>query len=139
MSETFNPITTQEEFDAAIKTRLERERNKYADYDDLKTQVGTLTTERDTYKQQVEERDAKIRKYETDSVKTRIAQEKGLPAGMASRLSGETEEDIAQDADNLAQIFRTIKGPAPMFEGGQGGSGADNDAAYKQMLQNMNL
>lgn len=30
MSE-FRPITTQEEFDAAIRDRLERERNKYAD------------------------------------------------------------------------------------------------------------
>lgn len=138
MSETFNPINTQEEFDAAIKDRLNRERQKYADYDALKEQVGTLTTERDTYKQQLDERDAKIKKYETDSVKTRIAQEKGLPASMASRLAGETEEEIMQDADNLAQIFRTAKGPAPMFEGGTGG-GNDVDAAIKQMLQSMNF
>lgn len=138
MSETFNPINTQEEFDAAIKDRLNRERQKYADYDTLKEQVGTLTTERDTYKQQVEDRDATIRKYETDSVKTRIAAAKGLPASMASRLAGETEEEITQDADNLAQIFRTAKGTAPMFEGGNGG-GNDTDAALRQMLQSMNL
>lgn len=138
MAEEFKPITTQEEFNTAIKERLERERQKYADYEDLKGQVGTLTTERDTYKQQVEDRDAKIRKYETDSVKTRIAQEKGLPASMASRLTGETEEEITQDADNLAQIFRTAKGTAPMFEGGNGG-GNDTDAALRQMLQGMNF
>lgn len=138
MSEEFKPITTQEEFNTAISARLERERQKFADYDDLKTQVGTLTTERDTYKQQVEDRDAKIRKYETDSVKTRIAADKGLPASMASRLNGETEEEITQDADNLAQIFRAAKGPAPMFEGGNGG-GIDTDAALRQMLQGMNF
>ena len=137
MSETFNPINTQEEFDAAIRERLNRERQKYADYDTLKEQVGTLTTERDTYKQQVDERDAKIRKYETDSVKTRIAADKGLPASMASRLNGETEEEIAQDADNLAQIFQKARGADPAFEGGQGGG--DKDAAYRQMLQSMNL
>lgn len=138
MSEEFKPINTQEEFDVAIRERLNRERQKYADYDTLKDQVGTLTTERDTYKQQVDERDAKIRKYETDSVKTRIAQEKGLPASMASRLAGETEEEIQQDADTLAQIFKSAKGPAPMFEGGTGG-GNDVDAAMRQMLQSMNI
>lgn len=138
MSEEFKPITTQEEFNTAISARIERERQKFADYEDLKAQVGTLTTERDTYKQQVEDRDAKIRKYETDSVKTRIAADKGLPASMASRLNGETEEEITQDADNLVQIFRSAKGTAPMFEGGNGG-GNDTDAALRQMLQGMNF
>lgn len=138
MAETFNPINTQEEFDAAISARLSRERQKYADYDDLKEQVGTLTTERDTYKQQVEDRDAKIRKYETDSVKTRIAAEKGLPASMASRLTGETEEEITQDADALAKIFQAARGADPVFEGGNSG-GNDTDAALRQMLQGMNL
>lgn len=136
MSE-FKPINTQEEFDAAIKERLERERNKYADYESLKEKVGTLTTERDTANQQLADANAKIKTYETNSVKMRIAQEKGLPASMASRLAGETEEDIAHDADNLAQIFREAKGPAPMFEGGSGGN--DTDAALRQMLQNLNL
>lgn len=132
----FNPINTQEEFDAAIRDRLERERSKYADYEDLKTQVGTLTTERDTYKQQVDERDAKIRTYETNSVKMRIAQEKGIPAEMALRLNGETEEDIAKDADSVAQIFRASKGAAPLFDPSVP-TGNETDAALKQMLQNL--
>lgn len=136
MAEEFKPITTQEEFDAAIRDRLNRERQKYGDYDTLKEQVGTLTTERDTYKQQVEDRDAKIRKYETDSVKTRIAAAKGLPASMASRLTGETEEEITQDADSLAQIFQAARGADPVFEGGNGG-GNDTDAAMTQLLQNL--
>lgn len=41
MSE-FKPITTQEEFDAAIKERLSREKAKYADYDQLKSLVEDL-------------------------------------------------------------------------------------------------
>ena len=134
----FNPINTQEEFDAAIRDRIERERGKYADYEDLKTQVSTLTTERDTALQQVAERDAKIAKYETDSVKTRIAREKGIPAEMAHRLTGETEEDIAKDADTLAQIFQAAKGPAPLFDNSQP-VGDDKDAALKQLLQNLNM
>ena len=137
MSE-FKPINTQEEFDAAIKDRLERERGKYADYENLKTQVGTLTTERDTAVQQLGDANAKIKTYETNSVKMRIAQAKGIPAEMALRLTGETEEDIAKDADSLAQIFKTTRGAAPLFDNSTS-VGADNDAALKQMLQNLNI
>lgn len=134
----FKAITTQEEFDAAISARLERERGKYADYESLKEQVGTLTTERDTANQQLADANAKIAKYETDSVKTRIAREKGIPAEMASRLTGETEEDIEKDADTLAQIFKASKGAAPLFDNSQP-VGDDKDAALKQLLQNLNL
>lgn len=134
----FKAITTQEEFDAAISARLERERGKYVDYEDLKTQVSTLTTERDTANQQLADANAKIKTYETNSVKMRIAQEKGIPAEMASRLTGETEEDIAKDADTLAQIFKASKGAAPLFDGSQP-VGDDNDAALRQLLQNLNL
>ncbi|MGN0076315.1 MAG: hypothetical protein ACI38Z_05000 [Parafannyhessea sp.] len=42
----FEPIETQEDFDRAIKARLERERAKarehYADYDELKEKAGKL-------------------------------------------------------------------------------------------------
>lgn len=137
MSE-FKPINTQEEFDAAIKDRLERERGKYADYESLKTQVGTLTTERDTAVQQLSDANAKIKTYETNSVKMRIAQEKGLPTEMALRLTGETEEDIAKDADSMVQIFKATKGAAPLFDN-SAAVGDNNDAALKQMLQNLNM
>ena len=112
----FRPITTQEEFDAAIRDRLERERNKYADYEQLRNQVSTLTAERDAAVKREGAANAKIKTYETNSVKMRIAQDKGIPAGMALRLSGETEEEITQDAENLAQILQAAKGPAPLLE-----------------------
>lgn len=36
----FKPITSQEEFDKAISARLQREKAKYADYEDLKSKVS---------------------------------------------------------------------------------------------------
>lgn len=138
MSEEFKPITTQEEFNTAIKDRLERERQKFADYEDLKTQIGTLTTERDTAKQQLADANDRIAKYETDSVKMRIAREKGIPAEMAHRLTGSTEEEIAQDADAMAKIFQAAKGAAPLFDGSQP-VGDDKDAGLKKLLQNLNM
>ena len=45
----FTPITTQEAFDEAIKSRLERERasvrKEYADYDSLKESLAKKTKE----------------------------------------------------------------------------------------------
>ena len=61
------------------------------------------------------------------------AREKGIPAEMADRLSGETEEDIRKDADTMAGLINTIKGPAPLFDGEKKVS--EMDAALNQMVQ----
>ena len=68
----------------------------------------------------------------------RIAQAKVIPAAMALRLSGETEEEITQDAEALAQIFEAAKGPAPLFDNSPS-VGTDNDAGLRQLLQNLNM
>lgn len=104
----FTPITTQEEFDAAIGKRLERERKtiseQYGDYETLKTkvsdyekQIGDLTKSRDALQTQV-------KGYETNSVKMRIAHETGIPFELAGRLSGETEEEIRKDAEAMSKF-----------------------------------
>ena len=49
MSE-FKPITTQEEFDAAIKARLSREKEKYGDYNQIKSRVTELEEENISWK-----------------------------------------------------------------------------------------
>lgn len=108
----FTPITTQEEFNEAIKDRLARERRvtaeKYADYDELKGKISTYEEQISTFQQaeqqradetaelqrQIDELTAKNKRYETDSVKTKVALELGLPAAMASRLTGEDEASI---------------------------------------------
>lgn len=40
--EQFAPITSQDEFDKRLSARLERERAKYADYDDMKKQLADI-------------------------------------------------------------------------------------------------
>lgn len=108
----FMPITTQEEFDARIKDRLERISNKYADYDNIKAE---LEVERNknadalakiaTHETTINELTGKIANYELASVKTRVAMEHGLPYEMASRLNGTDEETIARDAEALSKMF----------------------------------
>lgn len=46
--------------------------------------------------------DDKIAKYESDSVKTRIAMEMGIPAELKDRLKGSNEDELREDAKLLA-------------------------------------
>lgn len=96
------PINNQEEFDAAVA-------EVHGDIAALKNQVETLTTERDTLQ-------GKVKGFETDAMKRKIAQEKGIPMDMASRLTGDDEKTLKADADNMAAMLRAFKGPAPLAD-----------------------
>lgn len=151
MSE-FKVINTQEEFDAAIKDRLERERQKaiapFADYEQIKNDLATLrkqSGEKDTTIAQLQK---DLQSAKTDLAKTRIALEKGLPQELASRLTGETEDDLRKDADTLAQLFSDKKGgaepsrshePAKKTGGVQSGEEAFPAEAFASVLADLNL
>ena len=121
----FTPITTQEAFDEAIKSRLERERasvrKEYADYDSLKAQIDELSK--------------KVSTNETDSAKTRIAYQMGLPYEMSTRLVGSTEDEIRKDAEALQRLVGGARAQ-PMFSP-EGGEGDAKDAALRKMLGDM--
>ena len=150
MSTEFKAIETQEDFDAAIKARLDRNtktvtdevKKSYEGYippDEVKKlndQITSLTaqlTERDG---SIADLTAKNKQYETASVKARIAHEKGLPYELAERLSGETEQDIAADADKLAQFVSSQKPAAPLYNPQGAGTAvvSGTDAALMAML-----
>ena len=116
MSE-FKEIKTQEEFEARMKERLEqKERSVSKKYEGYKSpeELAQIEEEYKTkaskqfegYKSPDEvealkkEYEGKIAKYESDSVKTRIASELGLPSSIASRLKGANEDEIRKDARN---------------------------------------
>ena len=72
MAEAFEPITTQEAFDAAVEQRLA----PYADYNEIKAQ-------NEKYAGQIVELNSRIQTYETEALKTRIAHEVGIPFDLA--------------------------------------------------------
>ena len=150
----FKVINTQEELDALIKDRIERERKsiseKYSDYDELKkrnaeyeTQVSKLSeasksfaADKENYEKQISELSSKIKGYETDSAKTRIALEAGLPFEMAGRLSGSTEEEIRKDAENLAR-FISKPAAAPVSSNEPAKYSDSRDDALRSLVRNM--
>ena len=158
----FKPINTQEELDAVIGERIKREKEtlakKYEGYlspaelaerekagraalDDLKGKLEKSQKESEGHAKTVEELTAKIKGYETDSVKTRIAHEMGLPFEMAGRLAGDTEEAIRKDAETLAKLVSAGAKEAPPLASrdtsGKAGRGGTTDAAYLTLLGNL--
>ena len=116
MSE-FKVIETQEELDAIIKNRLERVKEKYSDYDDMKALVVALETskqETESYNKQIADLEAKISGYETENLRTRIAVQNGLPFDLADRLQGTDEESLKADAERLASFIKPVEPVAPM-------------------------
>lgn len=122
----FTPINTQEELNAAIGPRLQREREtvakeytgKISEYEktitDLQKQVREAGEKQAASDKQLTELSARIKGYESDSVKTRIALEAGLPWGMAARLAGDTEEAIRKDAEALKGLMKSQTPVAPL-------------------------
>lgn len=104
----FNPITSQEALDAIITKRVERERRKYADYDDLAAKIGTLETD-------LAAATAKVQTYEREAAHTalvrEVAKETGVPADL---LRGSTREEITAHGKALAE-FLTARSATPVI------------------------
>ena len=156
---SFEPIETQEQLDKIIKDRLERSekkwQEKYTGYlspDDVAGKVSDYERQIAEYGKSLDDASAKakadaetiaglqadIKKYETASVKSRIAHEVGIPYELANKLSGETEEDIRKDAESL-KPFIAQKQTAPLRDPGSKdpelGGGAK--ASIRKLVENL--
>lgn len=109
----FTPIQSQEDFDAAIKDRLARERAKVpTDYKDVKAkadqfdkleadklpEIERITKTANDEKSRADTAEAKLMRYE-------VAADKGLPLSSAKRLHGDTREEMEADADELKKLL----------------------------------
>lgn len=157
----FTEIKTQEEFDARIKDRLERERAKFqAEIEKaagLQGQIDALTQEKAAWSTEKSGLDAKINELagklneangrikaaELDAKKLDIAMAAGLPLELRHRLQGSTEEELKKDAAALVEIFgksrTTLPGTNPEGapDGARSTTQKQQDAAFKQMLENI--
>lgn len=115
----FSPITTQEEFDAAIKTRLDRQKKSFEDahkdefekarlYDEIqegnKTELEKAIEETARLESELE---AIKKRDQIAEWKREISKETGVPEDV---LRGDTEEDIQAHADSLKSHFSTKSG-----------------------------
>ena len=156
MSE-FKPIETQEEFDRMIQKRLaqkEAEDNKkfegYLSPDDVKalkagydkqlaqakTDLEAMTTKVAAHDQEVADLTARAVKAETSLLKGEVANKHGIPLELASRLVGETQEDLEKDAESFASFMAPRSAP-PLRSNDPAGQPNSLDSAYAEVLSQL--
>lgn len=110
---------TQAELDDILKSRLSKERAKYANYDELqkkamkfdemeeanKTELQKATEKADSLQKQL---DAMTRDNEIRAVREKIAKETGVPASL---LLGNTEEDCLEQANGILAYKNEVNIP----------------------------
>jgi hypothetical protein len=127
----FKVIETQEQLDAIITARLERDRKTYgkqfeADLKekgwkspeeiegltkDLNDQISTLQNAAADKERLLAEKDTEIangEKYRSDLAKTRIAIGMGLPLEEAERISGANEDEWKADAKKTLERYQAF-------------------------------
>lgn len=153
----FKAITTQEEFDAAIRKRLEQKdrelAEKYRDYmapdkiDELKASYDKQIADTSAALKAEKEKTAGFDKEkaellsratsaETSLLKGKVASKHKIPIELAERLQGSTEEELEKDAQAFAGYMSPASAP-PMRTNdpaGVGGIGNAIDAGYANLL-----
>lgn len=152
MAAEFKTIETQEELDRIITERLDRQKKSVTaevakqyegfmspdDVQKLNDKVNALTTqiaEKDT---SIADLTAKNKAYEIASVKAKVARECGIPAELAERLAGTSEEEFRADAENLAKFVTAENhhGPEPSYDSDAGPKNGV-DAALGELLNGL--
>ena len=123
----FTPITTQEDLDKVIGARLARERDKYADYDDLKAAASKLAD--------AEARLAQIdAQAALDKIRNDVAQEAGVPADL---LRGSNKDELTAHASALAEALKARPSVPVIPTQGATPSVSDADSARRAFAQEL--
>ena len=147
----FKVIETQEQLNAIIKARLDREKEKYADYDKLSEKIKNLETENSNLKQTITEKETsestnltRITELEKDvtswkqkSLKQQIAMKNGLPFDLADRLQGDSEESLNEDAERLASLVNVKNYTQPLADKEPNFEPKRTDAAWRDVVKNL--
>lgn len=140
----FKAITSQDELNEVIGKRLERERSRFADYDDLKAKAGRLDEIEAANKSDLEKAQeaaaaaqAERDKAVADALRLRIAAKHGISDEDADLfLTGLDEETLSAQAERLAarEADRKKTGARVPSEGRSSTPAADDRRAMAREL-----
>lgn len=103
-------LLTQADVDSVVEKRLERERSKFKDYDELKEKAGKVDTVTAEFTDKLKAKDTEIEtvkgelgkaKLETDKVK--IIHEFKLSDDLHEFVTGDTADEMRERAEKLAK------------------------------------
>lgn len=118
---------TQAEVDAVVKERLKRERDKYADYEDLKAKASKYDEFEQANKSELEkaneranalqaELDGLKKSAELKEMRTKIATENNVPVDL---LTGTTEEECNTQVEAIKGLLSANGIPVTVSDGGE--------------------
>lgn len=140
---------TQEELDALIQGRLDRERKKYADYEPLKAKAAEYEKAKQAQMTEDQKKDARLKELETLNadltnqlsdrdakvLRVQMLEAAGLPTSWAERVHGTTAEEIKADVGELTKLLgvkkQSVGGSAAPADNVQPG---DMNATIRKML-----
>ena len=99
----FEAITSQEQLDKVLSKRLERERAKYADYEELKQKAAEAADSRSEVEKlhdRVKELEQERHQSAVEAAKAKAASEYGVPADL---LVGDDTDAVEAHAKRLAE------------------------------------
>ena len=99
----FEAITSQEQLDKILSKRLERERAKYSDYEELKQKAAEAADSRSEVEKlhdRVKELEQERRQSALEAAKAKAASEYGVPADL---LVGDDTDAVEAHAKRLAE------------------------------------
>lgn len=137
---------TQAELDAAVESRLARERAKYSDYDTLKDKAAKFDQAQEAAKSELQKAQDRASDFEAKynasekalaamKARSKVASETGVPEAL---LTGETEEDCKKFAESLLK-WRGNAPSAPnrgvdhLLGDKSGKGGTELDAAFSTL------
>ncbi|WP_415477704.1 DUF4355 domain-containing protein [Bifidobacterium psychraerophilum] len=111
---------TQEELNAVVEQRLNRERAKYGDYDDLKAKAERFDQAEDAQKSELQKLAEKNQKTEDElnslrhsNMILKACTENGIPTSFADLVHGSTEDEINEIAQKVAKLVKPEAGSEP--------------------------
>lgn len=124
---------TQDELNAIVQDRLNRERAKYADYSELKEKAAAFDEARESEKTELQNALERAEKAESAAAALQaekeraaavqqIAASSGVDAGLLAMMQGSTTEQIQANADVLKAKFAAVPKYPNITDTGSGGN-----------------
>lgn len=114
----FTPPATQEEFNRIINERVKREREKYADYGDLKAKASKLDeiekanqSELERAQQEAAAARAELEAERLNARRLQIANDHKITGDYLDLLSGSDEQELTEKATKIAALIAAQEAP----------------------------
>lgn len=119
----------------ALETVTTEKKGLEKKVEDLSSTLTTTNKKYEDYDKKLNEATKELENSKLQNSKFRIANEKGIPLELAGRLSGETEDEILEDAEKLSG-FVSQKQTLPLGSN-EPNDIDDEDAGLREMVSNL--